>query len=126
MLNFWLTSVARDKESTSLLITMSVAQPLLATIEADEPLPENTNSSSRSQPAPPQTPRQMATTESDAESGPLLITKDYIRPNNRILYRYIGHFSSSTPGHSNFIKRIELFRHSPLIPSLSFSFISSA
>ena len=53
---------------------MSVAQPLLATIEADEPV-ENTKSGPRSArpPVVPQTarsPRQMATTESDAESGP--------------------------------------------------------
>jgi hypothetical protein len=53
---------------------MSVAQPLLATIEADEPSVENTNSAPRSArpPVAPQTARsgQMATTESDAESGP--------------------------------------------------------
>ena len=54
---------------------MSVAQPLLATIEADEPSVENTKSGPRSArpPVVPQTahsPRQMATTESDAESGP--------------------------------------------------------
>ena len=53
---------------------MSVAQPLLATIEADEPSVENINSASRSaKPSvPSQAPRssrQMATTESDAESG---------------------------------------------------------
>lgn len=56
---------------------MSVAQPLLATIEADEPSVENTNSAPRSLTARPpvasqtaRSPRQMATTESDAESGP--------------------------------------------------------
>jgi hypothetical protein len=54
---------------------MNVAQPLLATIEADEPSVENTNSALKSAKSPvaPQTarsPRQMATTESDAESGP--------------------------------------------------------
>jgi len=53
---------------------MSVAQPLLATIEADEPSVQDTNSAPRSArpPVAPQTarsPRQMATTESDAESG---------------------------------------------------------
>ncbi|KAF8807580.1 Golgi apparatus membrane protein TVP23 [Phlegmacium glaucopus] len=53
---------------------MSVAQPLLATIEADEPSTENINSAPRSArpPAAAQTTRssgQMATTESDAESG---------------------------------------------------------
>ena len=56
---------------------MSAAQPLLATIEADEPSVENTKSGPRSAgpPVAPQTARsprlgQMATTESDAESGP--------------------------------------------------------
>ena len=54
---------------------MSVAQPLLATIEADEPSVNTTKSGPRSAmpPVVPQTarsPRQMATTESDAESGP--------------------------------------------------------
>jgi len=53
---------------------MSVALPLLASIEADDPLTENMNSAPKSarQPVAPQTtrsPRQMATTESDAESG---------------------------------------------------------
>ena len=53
---------------------MNVAQPLLATIEADEAPVENTNSAPKSArtPVAPQTarsPRQMATTESDAESG---------------------------------------------------------
>ena len=52
---------------------MSVAQPLLATIEADEP--SNTNSTPRSErpqvaPQTARSPRQTATTESDAESGP--------------------------------------------------------
>jgi hypothetical protein len=49
---------------------MSVAQPLLATIEADEPSVENTKSPRP--PVAPQTarsPRQMPTTESDVESG---------------------------------------------------------
>ena len=50
---------------------MSAAQPLLATIEADEPSVENSKSVPQSTrlPAAPQTAR-MATTESDAESGP--------------------------------------------------------
>ena len=52
---------------------MSVAQPLLATIEADEPSVEHTKSGPRSSrlPVAPQTAHsQMATNESDAESGP--------------------------------------------------------
>jgi len=53
---------------------MSVALPLLASIEADDPSTENMNSAPNSarRPVAPQTtrsPRQMATTESDAESG---------------------------------------------------------
>jgi len=53
---------------------MSVAQPLLATIEADEPSVENTKSGLQSARPPValqtvRSPRQMATTESDAESG---------------------------------------------------------
>jgi len=49
---------------------MNAAQPLLATIEADEPPVENTNPAPKSA-GPPPAPQtgQMATTESDAESG---------------------------------------------------------
>ena len=66
--------VSEQSWKSLLLTTMSVAQPLLATIEADEPSVENTSSAPRSErhPVAPQTarsPRQMATTESDAESG---------------------------------------------------------
>ena len=67
---------------------MNVSEPLLATIEADEPSVENTKSGPRSaRPVAPQTTHsqgQMATTESDAESGPRFAKTDYIVQLTRI------------------------------------------
>jgi len=64
---------------------MSVAQPLLTTIEADEPSVKDTSSVPRSArpPVAPQTahsPGQMATTESDAESGIVGIFRQSAHP----------------------------------------------
>ena len=65
---------------------MSFAQPLLTTIEADEPSVETTNSTPKSArpPVAPQTarsPRQMPIAESAVESGPRSFAKtDYIVP----------------------------------------------